>query len=58
VLFRKEHLDVLGELLAIFGRQMRDVGDIPLDDRAPFGREGSATNRNSAPTPQPSEHGF
>ena len=39
VLVREEHLDVPGELCAVLGWQTPDVGNIPLDDRAPFGRK-------------------
>ena len=56
VLLREEHLDVPSEFLAIRGRQACDVGNILLDDRAPFGRKWTATNRDSSPTPKPSEH--
>src|ERR1019366_8719280 len=57
VLFREEHLDVPGELLVVLGRQARDVGNILLNDRVPFGRKWSATNRDSSPTPKPRKHG-
>ena len=56
VLFREEHLDMPSELFAVLGWQTRDVGKIPFDDRAPFGRKWSATNCHSSPTPEPSEH--
>jgi len=56
VLFREEHLDMPSELFAVLGWQTRDEGNIPLDDRAPFGRKWSATNCHSSPTHQPSEH--
>lgn len=50
VLFREEHLDVPGEFFPVLGRQTRDVGNIFLDDRMPFGRKWAATNRASSPT--------
>jgi hypothetical protein len=57
MLFREEHPDVPSKFLAVLGWQTRDVRNISLDDRAPFGRQWSATNCNSSPTLQPSEHG-